>query len=137
MTDEQEIRQLAELYAQAVDRRDGPLLTSLFTEDGIIDSRHRLTGRTEIAGVPARLDAMFVATQHAVNNHTVELAGDAATGEAYCTASHIRRTPAGGLENHMWAIRYQDRYVRQDGRWLFAHRVLVIDWTETRPASAG
>jgi hypothetical protein len=78
---------------------------------------------------------MFVATQHAVNNHTVVVDGDAATGEAYCTASHIRRAEGGGLENHMWAIRYQDRYVRRDGRWLFAHRVLVIDWTETRPAS--
>src|SRR5216683_1318918 len=34
------------------------------------------------------------------------------------------------------SIRYLDELVKQDGRWLFAERRLMVDWTETRPSPA-
>jgi hypothetical protein len=30
------------------------------------------------------------------------------------------------------SIRYLDTFFRQSGNWLFAERVLVIDWTDKR-----
>jgi hypothetical protein len=29
------------------------------------------------------------------------------------------------------SIRYLDQFVKQHGRWLFAERKLIVDWTDT------
>ena len=78
----------------------------------------------------------YVATTHFIGNHRVELAGDTATGETYCLAHHIYDD---GSERRMlvWSIRYQDRYVRQEGAWRFAQRRLLVDWQDDRPMTAG
>lgn len=34
------------------------------------------------------------------------------------------------------SIRYLDELVDQDGRWLFAERRRMVDWTETRQSAA-
>ena len=31
------------------------------------------------------------------------------------------------------SIRYLDMFVKQEGRWYFAERKLMVDWIETRP----
>jgi SnoaL-like domain len=31
-------------------------------------------------------------------------------------------------------LRYGDTFVKLDGKWLFAERNLIVDWTETRPS---
>ena len=33
------------------------------------------------------------------------------------------------------SIRYLDQFAKQDGRWLFAERRLMVNWTETRPST--
>jgi hypothetical protein len=33
------------------------------------------------------------------------------------------------------ALRYLDRFVRPDSRWLFAERLLYVDWIEERVLS--
>ena len=30
------------------------------------------------------------------------------------------------------SIRYLDEFVKEDGDWFFAERLLTVDWTETR-----
>jgi hypothetical protein len=34
-------------------------------------------------------------------------------------------------------IRYQDRFVRENGAWLFARRKLSVDWVETTELPVG
>ena len=34
------------------------------------------------------------------------------------------------------ALRYIDQYAKLDGRWYFAARDLIVDWTETRASPA-
>jgi hypothetical protein len=34
------------------------------------------------------------------------------------------------------SIRYLDDFVKQDGRWLFAGRRLMVNWIDTRPSTA-
>jgi hypothetical protein len=60
----------------------------------------------------------YEATTHFNGQSTVTLDGDRATGESYTIAHHVYT----------------------DGRWYFAERKLILDWSETRsmatPAAA-
>lgn len=49
----------------------------------------------------------------------------------YGTAEH-RLSGETGDELLVWAIRYQDQWSREGGRWLFARRELILDWEEVR-----
>ena len=55
-----------------------------------------------------------------------------ATGEVYCTASHLRQGD-GGATNTVMFIRYLDRYACIDGSWAISVRRVVVDWTESHP----
>ena len=88
-------------------------------------------GSTQILGNPSRLDGLYASTLHTVRNQTVTITGDTAEGETYAVAYHLKR-PEGGKQVRIdWGIRYQDRFMRQDGAWLFAKRELIVDWVET------
>ena len=71
-------------------------------------------------------------TNHVVSNQLVEIYGDRATGETYCMAHHIHREN-GELRNLTMAIRYQDRFRRENGRWYFEERRLGVDWERVEP----
>jgi uncharacterized protein (TIGR02246 family) len=132
LLDERDLRRSAELYAQGADRRDKELWASIFTDDGVIEAPGlRLEGRANIVAALDVMARLYVATQHRVYNQVVSIDGDSAQGETYSTADHL--SVDGGTRTILtWAIRYQDRWRRVDGRWQFSHRLLVIDWTDTR-----
>ncbi len=136
MLDEWEIGKLAMEYARTVDRGDGEGFAALFTRDAsIVGPGFKVEGHDQLFGNPGMLKQMYAATMHTVLNQTVNVRGDTATGETYCVAYHINRPqdghPQDGKTTRLdWAIRYQDQYARQDGRWLFSHRELLVEWTE-------
>jgi hypothetical protein len=72
---------------------------------------------------------------HFVGQSTIfSLKGDRATGEAYCIAHHL--TVEGEKRGLMIAyLRYLDTFAKIDGAWLFAERLLYVDWLEERPLS--
>jgi uncharacterized protein (TIGR02246 family) len=132
IADEQAIFRLAHLYARAVDRRDAETLAALFIEDGVIDrSGNAWRGRAALRGIPARLDGLYASTLHTVRNQTATVDGDTAEGETYSIACHLRRPENGKQVRIDWGIRYQDRFARENGAWLFAKRELIVDWVET------
>jgi SnoaL-like domain len=132
LLDERALRRCAELYAQGADRRDKTLWASIVTEDCVIEGPGlRLAGRANITAALDIMATLYTATQHRVHNQVVTIEGDSAEGETYSTADHLR-TADGVTTLLAWAIRYQDRWRREDGAWRFSHRRLVIDWTETR-----
>jgi hypothetical protein len=131
-----DIRDLALRYAQNVDGRNGPGLSELFIEDGVIDGSGYFTkGRKHIAAIPRMLDTRYEATFHAVHNHLIELDGDRASGEVYATSHHLRKEVDDRLVDYVMIMRYHDQYVRQADGWRFAHRHILLEWTETRPAA--
>ena len=72
------------------------------------DGRRPSRGHRQIAaavGQPAAVPATF----HFVGNHSIDVAGDEATGEVYCEAHHLA---AEGVD-HVMFIRYRDRYPRR------------------------
>ena len=137
------IRELVEAYAHCADRRDAKGQMSLFTEDthfvvfmNAKDPKPSmdLHSREALAPVFADLNK-YDATTHFVGQSTIfTLAGDRATGEAYCLAHHV--TLDGGKRRIMIAsLRYYDTFLKTDGAWLFAERQLYVDWVDERPLS--
>jgi hypothetical protein len=134
------IRELVEAYAHCADRRDEIGQMSLFTEDtqfvvymNAKDSTPsmELHSREALAPVFADLNK-YDATTHFVGQSTIfTLSADRGTGETYCLAHHV--TVDGGKRRMMLAsLRYLDTFVKMDGKWLFAERLLYVDWVEER-----
>jgi ketosteroid isomerase-like protein len=130
LTDRLAIRELAYSYARAVDRRDWALARTLFSDDAVLVAPH-----FELVGVEKIVRGLTVveryrATFHAVHNQIFAIDGDEASGETYCTASHLLEHD-GGTTKIDWGIRYQDRCRRgPDGSWRFARRELIVDWVQ-------
>jgi ketosteroid isomerase-like protein len=137
------IRELIEAYAHCADRRDAQGQMSLFTTDThfvvYMDAKdpkpsQELHSREALAPVFAELN-QYRATTHFLGQSTIfTLRGDRATGEAYCLAHHL--TVNDGERSLMVAsLRYLDTFAKVDGAWLFAERLLYVDWLEERPLS--
>jgi hypothetical protein len=137
------IRELVEAYAHCADRRDAKGQMSLFTPDThfvvYMNSKdpkpsQELHSREALAPVFADLNK-YDATMHFVGQSTVfTLTPDRGTGEAYCLAHHL--TIVGKRRQLMIAaLRYYDTFVKVDGTWLFAERLLYVDWLEDRSLS--
>jgi hypothetical protein len=90
-----------------------------------------LHSREALAPVFADLNK-YDATTHFVGQSTIfTLTGDVATGETYCLAHHV--TVDDGKRRLMVAsLRYLDTFVKVDDTWLFAERLLFVDWQEER-----
>jgi SnoaL-like protein len=137
------IRELVEAYAHCADRRNAEGQMSLFTVDTHFvvhmnakdpNPSMELHSREALAPVFADLDK-YDATTHFVGQSTIfTLTGDRATGEAYCLAHHV--TVDGEKRRLMLAsLRYLDTFVKMDDTWLFAERLLFVDWQEERALS--
>jgi hypothetical protein len=137
------LRELVEGYAHCADRRDAKGQMSLFTEDTrfvvYMDAKNptptqELHSREALAPVFAELNK-YAATTHFVGQSTIfTLTADRGTGETYCLAHHV--TIEGGKRRLMVAsLRYIDTFVKIDGSWLFAERLLYVDWLEQRALS--
>jgi uncharacterized protein (TIGR02246 family) len=136
MRDEWALRKLAMTYARTVDRGDGAGFAALFTEDGKIEGPgFKVEGYDQIFGNPGMLKQMYHSTLHTMMNHTVTITGDTAEGETYCIAHHINHPVDGQYTRLDWAMRYQDKYVRRGGKWLYTHRLLLVEWTEVVPVT--
>ena len=87
--------------------------------------------RQELAPVFADLNR-YDATMHFVGQSTIlSLTTDKGTGETYCLAHHL--TIAGEKRRLMIAaLRYCDTFVKVEGEWLFAERLLYVDWIQER-----
>ena len=137
------IRELVEAYAHCADRRDAKGQMSLFTTDThfvvYMDAKNptptqELHSREALAPVFADLNK-YNATMHFVGQSTIlTLTAGRGTGEAYCLAHHLT------IEDEkrqlmVAALRYDDTFVKMDSSWLFAERLLYVDWIEERAVS--
>ena len=137
------IRELVEAYAHCADRRDAKGQMALFTEDthfvvymNAKDPRpsQELHSRSALAPVFDDLNK-YAATMHFVGQSTIlTLTSERGTGEAYCLAHHV--TVKDGNRRLMLAsLRYDDTFVKLGGVWLFAERLLYVDWMDERALS--
>jgi SnoaL-like domain len=134
------IREPVEAYAHCADRRDAKGQMALFTPDthfvvymNAKDPKpsQELHSHQALAPVFADLNK-YAATMHFVGQSMIlSISGNRATGEAYTLAHHL--TVENGKRRLMIAtLRYSDQFVKIDGEWLFAERLLYVDWIEER-----
>lgn len=143
LVDKEAIRELVLLYSRGVDRKDGQLLRTLYTADATDTHGDTFDGPADkyVDFLEQAFPFMRYSGHH-VCNHLISVDGDDGEGEVYALAYHaIPDGKAGWMEDFM-AVRYLDRYRReQDGRWRFAKRVVTYDLKvrrtlDTVPAAA-
>ena len=137
------IRELVEAYAHCADRRDAKGQMALFTPDthfvvymNAKDPKpsQELHSREALAPVFAELNE-YAATMHFIGQSTIlSLSGNRATGEGYTLAHHLT-VESEKRQLMIAALRYYDTFVKMDGAWLFAERLLYVDWIEERALS--
>ncbi len=138
--DRLEIRELVDAYAHCADRRDANGQMSLFAKDThfivFMNAKSEkpsieMNRREDLAPVFDELNKYEVTT-HFNGQSIIVLDGDHATGETYCIAHHVS---ASEWKQTLFiaSLRYNDVFAKVDGKWLFAERKIIVDWTDTRP----
>jgi hypothetical protein len=134
------IRELVDAYAHCADRRDAKSQMALFTPDTHFvvymnakdpTPSQELRSREALAPVFADLNK-YEATTHFVGQSTIlTLEPDRAIGETYCLAHHVW-TEAGARRLMLASLRYYDTFAKTSDTWLFAERLLYVDWLDNR-----
>jgi hypothetical protein len=137
------LRELFDAYAHCADRRDAEGQKALFTDDTRFavhmdgdgsEPTYVLQGREALTPVFDDLNR-YEATTHFNGQSTVALDGERATGESYTIAHHVY-SEDGTRRIMIASLRYLDTFAKIDGRWYFAARKLILDWSETRSMTA-
>ena len=137
------LRELFDAYAHCADRRDANGQKALFTDETVFavymdgegsEPSYVLNGRESLTPVFDDLNRYEVTT-HFNGQSTVTLDGDRATGESYTIAHHVY-TEDGQRKIMVASLRYLDNFTKIGGRWYFAERKLILDWSETRSMTA-
>ncbi len=137
------LRELFDAYAHCADRRDAEGQKALFTEDTSFavymdgegsEPSYVLDGREALTPIFDDLNR-YEATTHFNGQSTVTVEGNRATGESYTIAHHLY-TENGARKIMVASLRYLDTFAKIDGRWYFAERKLILDWSETRSVGA-
>jgi uncharacterized protein (TIGR02246 family) len=128
MDDRQVINDLFVRYTTALDAGDVATIVGCFTEDGTLESPavgvySGRQGIREFAERFARFRERGSQLRHFISNLAVEVDGDAARATCYLLTVITRN----GKTELMPPGRYDCRLAREDGRWLFSHRLVVLD----------
>jgi 3-phenylpropionate/cinnamic acid dioxygenase small subunit len=134
-----EIEQLLYRYCFLLDSGSAEEVAALFSETAVLVPTY--SGEAPASGRAAILQ-WYVDYQtgtrgavnhlrHVVTNPMIEVSGDQATAQCYLTANAVSK--ATGKASWTAGL-YQDKLVREAGRWRFAERRIVIHYaTESEP----
>ncbi len=136
LLDEAAIRRVLVRYCRGVDRGDEESIRSVYWPDARDDhGTYQGSGADFAAHVVRALAAHALATQHGLQQVTIELAGERAWVESYVVARHkLRRDGALWLET--FGGRYVDRFEKRADEWRIADRRVVHDWSKLEPIAA-
>lgn len=137
LQDKQELKELVDVFSILADKKDAEAQTLLFTEDATVASYRNgkhistYTGRKEIGNAFGNFLALFETVYHINGQQVVNIDGDSATGVAYCLVVLIENRDGKRIMNTQ-GVRYDDEYVRQDGRWLINKRTSHFEWSDKK-----
>jgi ketosteroid isomerase-like protein len=119
VSDRDEIVELTVRYATAIDNRQYSLLTTVFTDDALVDYGEigQWTGGAEVATFMEAAHVGAAHTMHRMTNQAVDVDGDEATVRTYVDALILF---AGGGVNPVGY--YDDHVLRTGDGWRIAHR---------------
>lgn len=116
-------------YCDGVNLRDAAIWAASWDVDGewFLFGPEPVRGRDAIVAAWQEAMAGFPFAVMFAAPGTIEIDGDQAQGRSY--TNEVVKT-AEGIEMRVTGM-YEDRYVRRDGRWGFAHRRFTVLHTET------
>ena len=88
-----------------------------------------ISGRQQVEEAFTAFSVNLKRSFHLNGQHVVEIDGDSATGVAYCQVKHVSDEDGHEVLTDS-SVRYEDGYIRRDGRWSIATRIArftVID----------
>ena len=118
-----EIQELRFRYHLAVNEKKPEMIPDLFAENGEIDFAHlgKAVGKAQVAAFYQQALADLVPfVKQFIHNHIITVKGDTGTGLSYLEAK-----PIFNGESFLVAARFDDEYVRENGRWKFRKMTLV------------
>lgn len=127
LEDRAEIQNLVARYGFVIDDREMDRVAACFTEDGGFSS---LDGKLGARGRQAVVDqfhdrwSVLGPSNHIVHQHVIDLDPDDPDRATGVVSSHAELIRNG--EVWITALRYDDQYRREDGRWKFADRMLSV-----------
>lgn len=127
LAEEEAVRRVCQLYALAIDTRNGEMLRSAFSPDALVSGT---LGESAVADYLPMLEtgvAAYAATQHNITNQYAVVDGDRASCWSYCVALHFE-APGNGHDDLAMGVQYRDELERVDGGWRIARRVTVPQW---------
>lgn len=135
MADRMALKDLVDTFSNLADTKEIDKQVQLFTEDAEVTSYQGdkitsdLKGRKELAErFKAFLD-QFTTVYHINGQQTVSIDGDKATGIAYAQVVLVSEND-GKKTMLTEGVRYNDEYVRRDGRWLISKRTSHFEWSK-------
>ena len=129
--DREALRDLRYRYHECINEAQTAEIPELFTEDGELDFAHlgKAKGREQIEeffsglgrdrSAPDSHRGLYRVRQF-IHNHVLKINGDSASGYAYLEAK-----PVYNGESYVVAARYNDEYVKREGRWRFSKMSLT------------
>jgi hypothetical protein len=134
----EELRNLVDAYAYLGDAKNITEQMGLFTPDAVyqVYMNGTLVANTtgtvnlekEFSGHAAQVKTYFTLN----GQHTVQVAGDTATGISYAQLKMVRASEGPDMLTD-YSVRYEDKYVRQEGKWLITERTGHFILVEARP----
>ena len=142
LIEKQALKELVDTFSNLADEKKVAEQMPLFTADAQVNTYiggkrvFAMTGRAEIENVFSTFLTPFHTVYHLNGQFTVtDLQADSAQAITYCQVHLVEEKDGQNLmQSH--SVRYQDRYVKQDGRWLIAHRVARFMISDTRVLGA-
>jgi len=134
LEDRAELRELVDRYCLAIDDSDWDTLRELFAADAAMAGQ---TGPDRVVGLLRSIRSGYGRTIHTALTQTLAFTGDDhASG---IVPSRGELAIAG--QTVLCAMRYLDDYVREDGTWRFARRVIrfsyALPWAVMAEAMTG
>lgn len=117
VADRQQLAELLSRYGMAVDDRDFDTVGQLFAPEGEF---HGVVGRQQIVDYYRARTATFTTSSHYALTWHFDFESDGLASGAVNAHAELC---IGGKTVRL-ALRYLDRYVKQDGRWMFLVRRL-------------
>ena len=129
------LRRLVDTFSILADRKEARKQAELFTANATVETyvdgklTSKLNGREEIGSRFESFLKNFDLVYHFNGQHLASIQGNRATGDLYCLV-YLFGTDNGKRIKTSIGARYNDEYVRENGKWLISKRTSFFDWRE-------
>lgn len=135
LTDRQAIRELVTAYFNHANSLRFDDVAALFAQDAV--GTYRGDRRVGVAAIIDKVSGLKKrkSSMHVMGTHSATLDGSSATAETV-VFEYLRADDDSGKEMDMIScLRYNDRLVKQDGRWLIKERTVTPHWARLEPVT--